>query len=369
MNDNNYIELLESIKLRIRNSQHKLAMYVNSELFYTYWNIGHALNKERDRHNWGAKVVGKIAHDLKSSSPKLKGMSKRNLQYMMRFAEEWEIYNTIVEPVAKKIQNADNQQDTIVPPLVAQFQRFEKLIIARVPWSHHRLLLDKLDNQEERSFYCKQIIHNSWSKRILINKLDQDLHKSQGKLNNNFSEVLPDMQATLVKETFKDPYFFDFLQLGNEAIERAIEDKLSAQIGQFLLELGAGFAYLGRQYKLEVGGKEYYPDLLFFHTKLNCYINIELKIDEFKPEYAGKSQFYLTVIDDHLKTEYHNPSIGIILCKDANKILVEYTLKESNQPIGVAQYKLVKDLPENMKTFIPSQKEINDSIREKMNDG
>jgi len=234
-----------------------------------------------------------------------------------------------------------------------------------VPWSHHMVLLDKIDNQVERAFYIEQIISNNWSRSTLLNKIDQGLYQSHGMLANNFVQVLPSDQSTLVKETFKDPYFFDFLQLGDEASEREIEDSLISQIGKFLLELGSGFAYMGRQYKLEVGGQEYYLDLLFYHTKLNCYVNIELKIDAFKPEYAGKSQFYLTAIDEQLKSEHHNPSVGIILCKEANNIVVEYTLKQTSVPLGVAEYKLVQELPEQLRGLIPSAEELKESIKDK----
>ncbi len=387
--DKSYGHLLDSIKTRIHSSQHQVAMYVNSELLYTYWNIGHALNQERDRQGWGAKVVDQLALDLKSSFPTMKGLSKRNLQYMMRFAAEWPTSQIVqpdaaqleietkkganddkkaslkpkVPPSTKQIQSPDNQLDIIVQPVVAQFQAFESQAFARVPWSHHMLLLDKIETIEERSFYCEQIISNNWSKRVLINKVDQDLYHSQGKLSNNFAQVLPTNQASMVTETFKDPYFFDFLQLGAESSEREIEDSLTTQIGKFLLELGAGFAYMGRQYKLEIGGKEYFLDLLFFHTKLNCYVNIELKIDAFKPEYAGKSQFYLTAIDEELKGEHHQPSVGIVLCKEANNIVVEYTLKQSSVPLGVAEYKLVHELPEQLRGLLPSAEEINNSIK------
>jgi len=362
--DNSYGHLLQSIKARIHSSQHQVAMYVNSELLFTYWNIGYALNQERDRQGWGAKVVDQIAKDLKSSFPTMKGLSKRNLQYMMRFASEWSM-DALVQPAAAQLESADNQSVIKVQQAAAQFQYFELLPMARVPWSHHMVLLDKIDDQVERAFYIDQIIANNWSRSILLNKIDQELYQSQGKLANNFVQVLPSDQSALVKETFKDPYFFDFLQLGDEASEREIEDSLTSQIGKFLLELGSGFAYMGRQYKLEVGGQEYYLDLLFFHTKLNCYVNIELKIDAFKPEYAGKSQFYLTAIDEQLKSEHHNPSLGIILCKEANKIVVEYTLRQTTVPLGVAEYKLVQELPEQLKGFIPSAEELNDSLNKK----
>lgn len=402
MNDNSYIQLLNSIKQRIKSSQHQVAMYVNSELLFTYWNIGYALNQERDRQGWGAKVVDKIAKDLKTSFPEMKGLSKRNLQYMMRFASEWEMdalvqpavaqldnqatkglesgHDSKVPPVVAQIQSTDNEEDKIVQQAAAQtqdtdnqsdikmhqaaaqFQYFELLPMARVPWSHHMVLLDKIDDQEERQFYCEQIIVNQWSRSILMNKIDQGLFESQGKLANNFVQVLPSDQSALVKATFKDPYFFDFLQLGDEASEREIEDSLISQIEKFLLELGSGFAYMGRQYKLEVGGQEYYLDLLFFHTKLNCYVNIELKIDAFKPEYAGKSQFYLTAIDEQLKSDHHNPSVGIILCKEANNIVVEYTLKQTSVPLGVAEYKLVQELPEQLKGLNQSVTELKDKL-------
>ena len=389
LENKSYGHLLESIKARIHSSQHQVAMYVNSELLFTYWNIGYALNQERDRQGWGAKVVDQIAKDLKSSFPTMKGLSKRNLQYMMRFASEWSMdalvsdkkskvpqavlqtqsvdnqEDIIVQQPAAQLKSADNQPVTKVQQPAAHFQYFELLPMARVPWSHHMVLLDKIDNQVERAFYIEQIISNNWSRSILLNKIEQGLYQSQGKLANNFVQVLPSDQSTLVKETFKDPYFFDFLQLGNEASEREIEDSLISQIGKFLLELGSGFAYMGRQYKLEVGGQEYYLDLLFFHTKLNCYVNIELKIDAFKPEYAGKSQFYLTAIDEQLKSEYHNPSVGIILCKEANNIVVEYTLKQTSVPLGVAEYKLVQELPEQLKGLIPSAEELKESIKDK----
>ena len=402
MNDNSYIQLLNSIKQRIKSSQHQVAMYVNSELLFTYWNIGYAMNQERDRQGWGAKVVDQIANDLKTSFPEMKGISKRNLQYMMRFASEWDMDTFVqpavaqldkeatkglesghcskVPPVVAQIQSTDNEEDKIVQQAAAQiqdtdnqsdikmhqaaaqFQYFELLPMARVPWSHHMVLLDKIDDQEERQFYCEQIIANQWSRSILMNKIDQGLFESQGKLANNFVQVLPSDQSALVKATFKDPYFFDFLQLGDEASEREIEDSLISQIEKFLLELGSGFAYMGRQYKLEVGGQEYYLDLLFFHTKLNCYVNIELKIDAFKPEYAGKSQFYLTAIDEQLKSDHHNPSVGIILCKEANNIVVEYTLKQTSVPLGVAEYKLVQELPEQLKGLNQSVTELKDKL-------
>ncbi len=362
--DKSYDHLLESIKSRIHQSQHQVAMYVNSELLFTYWNIGQALNVENERQGWGAKVVDQLAQDLKSSFPTMKGLSKRNLQYMMRFSTEWAI-EPIVQPVAAQIQNVDSQEDIIMQPVAAQFKAFESQTFARVPWSHHMLLLDKIETKEERLFYCEQIMANNWSKRVLVNKIAQDLYQSHGQLANNFVEVLPADQSALVKETFKDPYFFDFLQLGEESSEREIEDSLTSQIGKFLLELGAGFAYLGRQYKLEVGGQEYFLDLLFFHTKLNCYVNIELKIDAFKPEYAGKSQFYLTAIDEKLKGEHHQPSVGIILCKEANSIVVEFTLRQTNVPLGVAEYKLVHELPEQLSGLNSSVEQLKKSINRK----
>jgi predicted nuclease of restriction endonuclease-like (RecB) superfamily len=306
-------------------------------------------------------VIDQLASDLADAFPGMKGFSRRNLIYMQKFASEWPTSLFVQHPAAQ-IESDSLETSSIVQHLAAQFQAFENHPVSRVPWSHHMMLLDKLETPAQRLFYCNKIRDNNWSRKVLLNQLDRQLHLQQGALTNNFESTLPKTQAALAQDTFKDPYFFDFLQLGDQASEHQIELTLIKQISDFLLELGAGFAYMGRQYRLEIGGQEYFLDLLFYHTRLHCYVNIELKIDEFKPEYVGKSQFYLTAINDLVKTENDNPSIGIILCKEANHIVVEYALKDNKAPIGVAEYTLSAELPENMRGKLPSAADFKNSI-------
>jgi len=348
-----YASLLSSIRNDIQVAQKSVASYANSNLLYTYWQIGNRLNAEIERQKWGAKVVDRLSSDLKLSFPNMKGLSKRNFGYMQKFATQWPVHLILQQGVAK-FQQTDNEENSVPQHPAARLQNFEENSISKVPWSHHVVLLDKIDGSKTRLFYIEKILSNNWSRKILLNQIERKLHLQIGTLSNNFNATLPAEHAGLVQATFKDPYFFDFLQLSEEASERDLEDKLIKKIEHFLLELGAGFAYLGRQHKLTVGPKDYYLDLLFFHTQLNCFINIELKIDEFKPEYVGKSQFYLSAINDLLKKEFHNPSIGILLCKEADSITVEYSLKQSNLPIGVAQYQLTNDLPDELSGLIPS---------------
>lgn len=367
MNDfSAYNQLLGNIKTAVHNAQQQAAMAVNSQLLFAYWQVGHLILSEQAKLGWGAKVIDQLSADLSSEFPNMKGFSRRNLIYMQKFAHEWPL-NLIVQQAAAQNRKKKIALIEIVQQPVAQFQNFENHPISRVPWSHHMLLLDKLENASERLFYCKKIRENNWSRKVLLNQLARKIHLQQGSLPNNFELTLPKTQATLAKDTFKDPYFFDFLKLGNQASELEIEKTLVKQISDFLLELGAGFAYMGRQYKLEIGGKEYKLDLLFYHTKLRCYVNIELKIDEFKPEYVGKSQFYLTALNHIVKTEQDNPSIGIIICKEANQIIVEYALKENKTPIGVAEYTLSCELPEYMTGQLPSAKDFAKTIAKKYN--
>lgn len=362
--NDNYLQLISNIKSAVQVAQQQAAMAVNSRLVFSYWIVGNLILESQQKQGWGAKVVDELVKDLKDAFPEMKGFSKRNLGYMQRFAREWS-WKVILQQPAAKLQDTENQGNNFLQQPAAKFELFEKHPIALVPWSHHMELLNKLETNEDRLFYCKKIKENGWSRKVLLNQLERKLHLSQGELPNNFSSTLPIKQAQLAVDTFKDPYFFDFLKLGEEASELEIEKSLVKQICDFLLELGEGFAYMGRQFKLEIGGKEYYLDLLFYHTKLHCYVNIELKIDEFKPEYVGKSQFYLTAINDLLKSEFDNPSIGIILCKEANKIVVEYALKDNKSPIGIAEYTLSSELPESMKGMLPTGDELVKALKTK----
>jgi predicted nuclease of restriction endonuclease-like (RecB) superfamily len=337
-----YSELITSLKEHVRLSQQQAVLAVNTRLLYLYWEIGHFINHQKEKLGWGASVIKQISKDLTDEFPEMKGFSVRNLNYMAQFAENYAFKDA--QPVAAILENEEN---VIVQPVAAQLPTpihwidFSNAPIAKVSWSHHMILLDKTNHKSEYNYYLNRTISEGWSKRVLLNKIEQKLYDSQGKLPNNFDNTLPNPQSELAKQTLKDNYIFDFLSLGNEALERDVEQALLKQITTFLLEMGKGFAFLGQQYHLEIGGQDYYLDLLFYHTQLNCYFVIELKIEDFKPEYAGKMNFYLNAADDLLKQPNQNPTIGLLLCKSANKVIAEYSLKDSNKPMGIATYQLL----------------------------
>ncbi|TVR37721.1 MAG: DUF1016 domain-containing protein [Cryomorphaceae bacterium] len=384
---NQYRELLQTLKQKVTASQHRAAMSVNSHLIYLYWQIGGHILYEQERQGWGSKIIEQLAADLSAELPEMKGLSSRNMIYMRQFANEWQPrlitqqaaaqlgeggkVEFTQQPVAQ-LYDTENEGVDIGQQPAAQFEMafdlFKQHPVAKIPWSHHTVLMDKLETADERLFYCRKIIEGGWSRKVLLNQLERNLHKAQGALTHNFPATLPQAQSELARDTFKDPYFFDFLQLGEAAKEKDVEDKLTAQITQFLLELGAGFAYMGRQYKMEVGGQEYFLDLLFYHTKLRCYVVIELKIGEFKPEYAGKVQFYLSALDDLVKSPDDQPSIGLILCKEANRIVAEYTLRDTSKPMGVAEYNLVDALPDQLKDQLPTKRQLEKSLSKKNKD-
>jgi predicted nuclease of restriction endonuclease-like (RecB) superfamily len=272
--------------------------------------------------------VDTLARDLRNAFPDMKGFSPRNLKYMRAFAEAW-------------------------PDL-----EFVQAMLAQLPWYHQLALLDKLKTAEERRWYATQAIENGWSRNVLVMQIETGLRQRAGKAITNFSQCLPQPQSDLARESLKDPYRLDFLGLGKEARERAIEDALVRHVTQFLMELGAGFAFVGRQVRVEVGDKEFYIDLLFYHLKLRCYVVAELKAGEFQPEYAGKLNFYLSAVDSQLRHPGDNPSLGLLLCKSRDRVVAEYALRDVNKPIGVAEYQLVQFLPEALQTDLPRIEDI-----------
>jgi len=243
--------------------------------------------------------------------------------------------------------------------------KFVQEVLAQITWYHNITLLDKVVEYDERIWYINQAIENGWSRNILVMQIESGLYTRQGKAVTNFDKTLPKKQSDLARETLKDPYIFDFLSIGKEATEREVEKELIKHITKFLLELGAGFAYIGNQYKLEVEGDEYFIDLLFYHLKLRCYVVIELKSGEFKPEYAGKLNFYLSAVDAKIKNIEDNPSIGLILCKDKKKLIAEYSLKDISKPVGISEYKLFESIPEELKTSLPTIEEIEEELNKK----
>lgn len=323
-----YADWLADLKTRIHSAQQRATLAVNRELVMLYWQIGRDILARQARQGWGAKVIDRLAHDLRNAFPEMKGFSRANLMYMRAFAEAW--------PDEQIVQQA----------------------VGQLPWGHNLVLLSRLKQPEQRLAYAQAAIEHGWSRNVLNIHIETRLLEPTGKAVTNFAERLPALGSDLARESLKDPYLFDFLDVGKEADEREIESALVKHITQFLLELGAGFAFVGRQMHLEVGGDDFFIDLLFYHLKLRCYVVIELKADKFKPEHLGQLGFYLTAVDRQVKAEQDNPTIGLLLCKSKNKVVAEYALGDKTQPMGVSEYKLLESLPEPLQTNLPSIEQI-----------
>lgn len=331
-----YKQFLQDLKKRIQSAQIKAALSVNRELVLLYWQIGREILERQKAEGWGAKVIEQISKDLRSEFPEMKGFSSRNLKYMRKFAE------------------------------VFSDEEFVQQLAAQIPWFHNCVILDKTKTLEEREFYIYKTIENGWSRNILVLQIESKLFERQGKAVTNFDLTLPKPQSDLAKQLLKDPYNFDFLTLHDEAVERDLENALIENIRKFLLELGVGFAFVGNQYHLEVGGQDFYIDLLFYHLKLRAFVVIELKMTEFKPEYAGKLNFYLSAVDDLIKHESDAPSIGLILCKSKNGVVAEYALRDVKKPISVSEIQLLEELPKNLKGTLPTIEEIEAELNEEV---
>jgi predicted nuclease of restriction endonuclease-like (RecB) superfamily len=323
-----YTDWLIELKTRIHAAQQRAALAVNRELVLLYWQIGRDILERQAKQGWGAKVIERLAHDLRTAFPDMKGFSPRNLKYMRAFAEAW--------PDSEFVQQA----------------------AAQLPWFHLCTLLDKLETREERDWYLSKAVLHNWSRNILVMQIETRLLERTGTAVTNFDTSLPKPQSDLARESLKDPYRFDFLGITDEAQEREIENALVKHVTEFLLELGAGFAFVGRQVLLDVGGDEFFIDLLFYHLKLRCYVVIELKGGEFKPEHLGQLGFYLTAVDRQVKSEHDNPTIGLLLCKSKNKIVAEYAMGDKTLPMGIAEYKLLESLPAELQTSLPSIEQI-----------
>ena len=337
INISEYYRWIDKIKAKIHSTRTKIALSANSELLRLYWDIGKEIVEKQSKLDWGSKIIEKKAVDLKHEFPDIKGFSKRNI-YAMR---QWYLLYS--------------QKFEILPQVVAQ-----------IPWGQNRLIISKTKDVDEAIFYAQETLKNSWSRDILEIQIEDNLYQRKGKAITNFDNTLPKNQSDTAKNILKDPYNFDFLGLENDALERAIEDELTKHIAQFLLELGKGFAYVGNQYKIEVSETDYFIDLLFYHLDLQCFVVIELKAGKFKPEYAGKLNFYLSAVDSQLKKETDNPSIGILLCRKKDKIEVEYALRDLNKPMGISEYRLTEAIPDNLKTKLPSVEEIENKLIEKI---
>ena len=323
-----YADWLADLKSHIHSAQQRATLAVNRELVLLYWQIGRDILTRQSVQGWGAKVIERLAQDLRVAFPAMKGFSPRNLKYMRAFAQAW--------PEAEFVQQA----------------------AAQLPWFHLCTLLDKLKTREERDWYLAQTVKHNWSRNILGMQIETRLLERSGKAVTNFEFSLPKPQSDLARQSLKDPYRFDFLGLTDKAQEREIENALVKHVTEFLLELGAGFAFVGRQVLLDVGGDEFFIDLLFYHLKLRCYVVIELKAGKFKPEHLGQLGFYLTAVDAQIKHPQDGPTIGLLLCRSQNKVVAEYALRNNAQPLGVAEYQLLESLPAELQTSLPSIEQI-----------
>jgi predicted nuclease of restriction endonuclease-like (RecB) superfamily len=326
-----YKGLLQDLKLRVRSAQAKAATSVNRELIALYLYIGRQLDEKAKSSGWGDKAIEHLAADLRAAFPEMRGFSRSNLFLMRQAYRAW----------------------AEAPELVQQ-------LVGLIPWGHHLALLAKLKDPEARAWYLHRAVEHGWSRSVLVMQIESGLHRRQGKAVNNFSLTLPPPQSDLACGILKDPYLFDFLVLGQDVREREVEQRLVDHVQRFLLELGVGFAYMGRQVHLEVGGEDFYLDLLFYHVKLRCYVVIELKASPFRPEFAGKMNFYLSAVDAQLRHAEDQPSIGLLLCTAKNHLVVEYALRDLKKPIGVAEWetRLVGSLPEELKGNLPTVEEL-----------
>jgi len=376
--DKEYKDWIVEIKQRIRSAQLKASIAVNEEMIRLYWDIGKSIAEKQKSLGWGAKVVEMAASDLKRELPETNGFSRTNMFEMRKFYLFYS-KNQIVHQAAGLLQNeqarADNkandqaeeqfeneqnrEENEIVHQAGGQLEK--KSILTKIPWRHHVVILNKCSKINEAEFYLKQTILNNWSRNVLELQIASKLIDRLGKAQNNFKLTLPKFQSDLATETLKDPFKFDFLTLESNVQELELERRLTENIMLFLLELGKGFAFVGRQYPLKIGNKERKIDLLFYHLKMHCYVVIDLKTGEFEPEHAGKMNYYLSAVDDLLKSDIDEPSIGLILCKTKESIDVEYALRDVNKPLGISTFTF-KELPDSLKNNMPTVQELENEI-------
>ncbi|MFA6057098.1 MAG: PDDEXK nuclease domain-containing protein [Taibaiella sp.] len=348
---------LGELKLKIRSVQLKAAVAVNSALIGFYWELGKMIS-EKDRV-WGSRFLEQVSQDLKTEFPEMQGFSVTNLKYCKLFYNYFSIRPQVGDELKsmKSPQLGDEsgrEKVTDIPPLD---------LVTKIPWGHIKELISKVKDIKEAQFYIEQTIAGHWSRDVLALQIKSGLYQRQGKAINNFKETLPDPMSDLAQQTLKDPYVFDFMTMSAPFKEKDIEDQLIEHITKFLLELGKGFAFIGRQYHLEIADNDYYLDLLFYHTRLKCYVVIELKNTKFIPEYAGKLNFYLSAVDSMVKQGDDNPTIGILLCRDKNNIEAEFALRDINKPMGVSEFEITEHLPENLKNSLPTIEELENELK------
>ena len=329
--------LLAEVKGRIQSAQTRAMLAVNAELVRLYWDIGQIIHQRQECEGWGAAVIPRLAAELKNELPELKGFSERNIGLMIRFYREYHNPTAISQAPLAKLPDS---------------------IFWSIPWYHHIILMQKAKDLPTRYWYMEQTLANGWSGNVLALQIDAQAHARQGKAITNFAALLPSSQSDLAQQTLKDPYIFDFLTLTEPFQERELETELVRHLEKFLLELGRGFAFVGRQYRLDIGDEDFYIDLLFYHLRLRAFVVIDLKKGKFKPEYAGKLNFYCNVVNDHLKHPSDAPTIGLILCQSHNQLQVEYSFAGIDKPIGISTYELTRALPATVQSALPTVEQI-----------
>lgn len=366
-----YAELLADIKNRIRHAQVRAATAANRELVQLYWDIGREIVHRQEREGWGAKVIDLLAADLQTEFSGLAGFSRSNVHRMRAFylayTKEFTIVvqparqlaGQIVEQLARQLPERDQRPPIGSAPDGVNLPQ----LAAEIPWYHNVVLIEKLKDPRQRLWYAQKIVQHGWSRAVLVHQIELDLYGREGRAITNFSETLPPLQSDLAQQILKDPYVFDFLTLTDEARERELHKGLVEHLRDFMLELGVGFAFVGSQYHLEVDDKDYYIDLLFYHLKLRAFVVIDLKVEEFRPEFAGKMNFYLSAVDDGLRQADDKSSIGIILCKARDKVTAEYALRDTRKPIGVSKYRLTAALPQNLKSSLPTIEQLEKELK------
>ena len=346
---------LESLKNKFRSSQIKASIKVNTTLLEFYWDLGEQIVQKQQEYKWGSGFLEKLSHDLSAEFPDVKGFSYTNVKNIRQWFVFW-------QQLVGELKTTKSQQ------LVGEssVDKTKQIVsqIFMIPWGHNIAIIQKCKNIDEAIYYVQNTLKNGISRSVLVHQIESNLYERNGKALTNFENTLPPIQSDLAKEITKDPYIFDFVTLTQDYQEKELEDALTQNITNFLLELGSGFAFVGRQYKLIVGGDEFKIDLLFYHIKLKCYVVVELKATSFKPEHAGKLSFYTSAIDGELKNSDDNPTIGILICKSKNNTVVEYALRDINKPLGISEYQLTEILPKEYKSSLPSIEEIEAKLDE-----
>lgn len=385
--DKYYTEFINTIKHKIREAQIKTVVAANGQMLLLYWQLGNYILANQQKEGWGAKIIQLLSKDLRKEFPGMKGFSERNLKYMRSFSKMYHIdlirlfveieksiksNAQIMQQAVAQIQSADEQEFTRTQQAVAQIHEhdiealFLHSIVSKIQWSHHIVLIDKEPELEKRFWYMLNILEHGISRNILAMQIESKLFDRQIKARKvtNFEKTLPPIHSDFANYALKDPYIFDFVQAREKADERNIEEQLTNNVTKFLLELGQGFAFIGRQVHFEIGGNDFYADLLFYHTKLHCYIVVELKARSFEPGDASQLNFYVNLINDKLKTESDNNTIGLLLCKGKSEIIAEYALKGYSNPIGVSDFQLSKAIPDELKSSLPQIEDIENELKD-----